>query len=96
MKLEQIKKILESERRVFREFIRGDSNTIKIGELSLESVSYERHNSSVHSVFKINELEGRFFQVVGHYDSWEGTDFEYAEVEEVRPKQRTITVYETV
>ena len=44
-------------------------------------------------VFKIGE---QYFRVLGDYDSWNGTEWGYATVDEVHPRQVTKTVYDKV
>lgn len=48
------------------------------------------------SIGFVLDLDGRYFKVSGYYNSWVGTNWEDAEVVEVVPKQKVITVYEEV
>jgi len=43
-------------------------------------------------VFRIGD---RYFRKSGYYDSWEGGDWD-GELEEVRPREKMITVYEAI
>lgn len=43
-------------------------------------------------VFKVAE---RYFRKTGHYDSWAGGEWD-GELEEVRPREKMITVYDSI
>lgn len=59
--------------------------------LTLVGVASKRINADAMRVFKI---EDSYFRIDGYYDSWNGSNFEDASIQEVRPIEKTITVYE--
>ena len=44
-------------------------------------------------VFQVGET---FFRKTGYYNSWEGSDWSYGDLEIVVPKEKLITVYESI
>src|SRR4051812_5257093 len=100
MNTNELKTILEENHDKFHEFCCEDyedykAKTSVIGGLTLKSLEHERMNSEIELVFQIGE---QYFAAEGTYDSWEGTD--YSEtlgcLREVKPEQKTITVYTKV
>lgn len=77
----------------FRETIQfndgGDSYEYK--GVKFEPVKSYRQNSAWIIVFKIDT---QYYRIIGHYDSWNGVEIDWSEIEEVVPKEKTITVYE--
>ncbi len=59
--------------------------------LTLIGVDSERINSQATRVFRIDDS---YFRIDGYYDSWNGTDFNDSSFRDVRPIEKTITVYE--
>jgi hypothetical protein len=43
----------------------------------------------------IIKVDNRYFKKVGYYDSWESSSWD-GTLTEVRPREKTVTVYETV
>lgn len=71
-----------------REFVLENGSKVEILE------NY-RHNENQIVIFKINE---QFYEIIGSYDSWGGVSFDcfLDYLFEVKPVQKTITVYERV
>lgn len=54
---------------------------------------------SIGYVWKLTEnstKESFYVKVEGYYESWDGTDWSYASVNECWPKEKLVTVWETV
>lgn len=67
---------------------------VTIGDFATtEPVVSERDDEYWVVVFKIGE---QYFQVLGDYDSWNGTSWDFPEVQEVHPRQIVKTVYDLV
>jgi len=93
---EQIIEILKKSDIELKEFAYGDfdSNALGLGEWEeVDQKGGEGEGESWHSVkhFKDHDV---YLRIDGHYTSYDGTDFYGSEIEEVKPKQKTITVYE--
>ena len=68
----------------------GDFNIEGIGET--EPVTQFREDEYYHSIFKIKG-DDRLWRYVGDYSSWDGVEWSYAELEEVKAIQVTKTEY---
>lgn len=73
-------------------------NTIRNKTHELFGVTYEvireeRDDSDMELVIKIDE---NYFSMVGAYDSWNGTSWEFAELVQVEPIQVTTTEYKRI
>jgi hypothetical protein len=81
----------------FRDFIEEhwEGSELKIGDLLLKIEVSERENENMVVIFKI---EDKYFRINGTYDSWDGTRFYdiLNNFYEVKPVQKTITVFEAV
>lgn len=68
--------------------------TVYIGDFAkTEPVLSEREDEYWVVIFKIGE---QYFRLLGDYDSWNGTEWWGATVDEVIPRQITKTVYDKV
>lgn len=63
----------------------------KYKEYTFTSVKAERYNSEWISVFKLND---KLYKTVGCYDSWNGVEVDFWDIQEVKPVEKTIIVYE--
>jgi hypothetical protein len=70
----------------------GTSVTLPSGEAKeIEQKGGEGEGEEYWVVFRVGD--DKFFRVEGYYTSWEGTNWENAEVIEVEPAQVLVTVY---
>jgi hypothetical protein len=53
-------------------------------------VTCRRENEYMVNIFKIGD---QYFRIMGEYDSWNGTIWDYAEIQEVVPHEVTIVKY---
>ncbi len=69
-------------------------------ELVYRNRSHNGEYISWDVVFKVSQKNSTeplaYFEINGYYDSWEGGDLNWLEVNKVRAVQKTITVYEAV
>jgi len=79
----------------FRDFLLGcTGDKEQFGDSKFELIKSERCNSDYEVVFKV---DNKYYQIIGYYDSWEGTTFEdLDDISEVRPVEETIIVYKNV
>lgn len=49
-----------------------------------------RENEYWINIFKVGD---QYFRTMGEYDSWDGTIWDYAEIEEVTPVEKTVVEY---
>ena len=84
---------IESDNFHFREWL-SEGGDLTLNEVVFEWISCDRENSSQIALFKVGD---KYFRLVGSYDSWNGSEFySLTDFQEVKPVQKTITVYETV
>lgn len=48
------------------------------------------------SIGYVVQVENRYFRISGIYDSWEGTEWSWADFDEVEPYQKTITDWKKI
>jgi hypothetical protein len=62
----------------------------------IENVGGEGEGDHRHLVFHLTAADGdcQYFKLDGYYSSYGGTEWDSSDIYEVRPKQKTITVYE--
>ncbi len=93
---EQIIEVLEKNNVGAREFGYGDFNSEELGLGESEEVDQhggEGEGEAWHSVqlFKDHDV---YLRVDAHYTSYDGCDFSDSNIDEVRPVEKMITVYE--
>ena len=95
MNLQKLKEIIgENE----RNFIKNVTD-LRIGQptdvfgVLVTVIQNERDNEYMECVFKIEES---YFRMLGSYDSWNGTTWDYCDIEQVIPKDVVITTYVTI
>lgn len=63
---------------------------------TFKTIKHKRVNSNIECVFE-HVPTGRLFKFWASYDSWNGTDlYDDGDMHEVRPVEKTITVYEKI
>jgi hypothetical protein len=83
----------------FRELTSPEWDEVGTLETSLgtveevEQVGGEGQGEHAHVVLKTVST-GQLFRINGHYDSYNGTDWDYAKLYEVRAVTKTVVVYE--
>lgn len=64
----------------------------------IDNVGGEGEGDHRHLVFQLTPTDGneevQYFKLDGYYSSYAGTEWDDSDLYEVRPKQKTITVYE--
>ena len=79
---------------LYNDFLNGYGSPKLDGKV-MKKISSERHNSDYTTIFSYDE---KFYMIVGYYDSWNGVDFDdkVGSIKEVKPEQKTITVYKPI
>jgi len=83
----------------FVEDLTWNKKTADLGSLGVAThadskVGIEGEGEHIWLVF---ELGGSFYRLTGYYNSYDGSNWdEYGDLEEVKPVQKTITVYEKI
>jgi hypothetical protein len=94
MNLEQFKTKLGDNLNKFRDTVieYGNGNGAKdtLFGIEFEVVKNQRHDAQQIVVIKVGDA---YFKLDGIYDSWNGTNFDYTNFQQVYPYQRTTTEY---
>jgi hypothetical protein len=80
----------------FKDFIRGGSYNIPVSD----HVKYIEHEGGgeggSEDCESVIQVGGVFYKIIYSYASYEGFDWDFAEVEIVKPVERVVTFYESI
>lgn len=97
MNKENLETLLKQDRWCFED-IQSEGKQKIIEGHEFTCVRYERINSSVEFVFSIlfQSEPVTYWRQIGNYDSYNGADFSYSDIKQVKPIQVTVTEFHTV